>query len=130
VSTVAAEEPITITWAFYYFRRHIDKETKDCIQYIRTYPEMGLTFNEIVSSAGAGICCTKCLACGTNIFGDQALGGIVVIASTHLVMDAMMRFMSPMCKICAYKDLDIIATKCLEYMTSDLFKNATVTVKP
>jgi len=130
MSTMAAEKPIDITWAFYYFRRHIDKETKDCIQYIRTYPEMGLTFNEIVASAGAGICCTKCLACGSNIFGDQALGGIVVISSVKFEGDAMYRFMSPMCKTCAHKDLDIIATKCLEYMTSDLFAGATVTVKP
>lgn len=128
--TTVADDPINITWRFFYFRRHIDKETKDCIQFIRTHHPMGVAFNEIVTSAGEGMCCSKCLPCGKMIFGDQALGGMVAVMAAAPIDGVIHAVMAPLCRDCAHKDFDILQTKCVEYMTSDLFAGAKVEILP
>lgn len=123
------EEKVEVIWTFYCFRRHIATETLGVIQFIQQHPELGLAFNKLVSTAGAGVCAAKCMACGKNIFGDQALGGMVVLESAKFAEGYWIQVMSPVCTTCAKGEIDILESRALEYF-SKTFADGEVKIGP
>lgn len=116
------KETITVNWTVVIYRRHLAEEVSRLIAELVKKPDMGPVFHELVSSAKGGICVKKCICCDTNIFGDQAMGGVVHIESTAPIDDAgnYVNMMGPICLTCAEGDRDLLESRAIKTFTTVL----------
>jgi hypothetical protein len=109
------EEIITIEWEAHCFRRHVPNEYNCCVELIAGDPVYYTVFVNLVKSANAGICVCPCTACQRKIFGGQALGGFFMFHSvSKLPVEGSMEGLAPICRDCAWGDLDILRSRCLK----------------
>jgi hypothetical protein len=108
-------------WEFHIFRRHRPGDRQMLIDFIAEDPFINPFLTKLQTSADQGRCEGDCLACGGEIHGDAAFGGLCVLRPgfgnpQHFYA------LAPLCAPCAKSDIDILGTRCREKMAKMCFE--------
>lgn len=111
------EGDVTVRFKFWLFRRHVADEVTGLTNFMLERKDFYQVFINMWGQSKEGMCQSKCGACTKYIFGDQALGGFVMMESVEPVTEKQtLCTMAPVCRDCARGDVDILQTRAVNYI--------------